>query len=72
VDIFNLFNQRTALLQDQDYTLDPVEPIIGGDKRDLPHLKTVMGTPATKNPNYLAATAYQAPIAGRLGLRLSF
>jgi hypothetical protein len=32
----------------------------------------VMGTPAAKNPNYLAATAYQAPISGRLGLRLSF
>ena len=72
VDIFNLFNQRTALQQDQDYTLDPVDPIIGGDARDLPHLKTVMGTPATKNPNYLAATAYQPPIAGRLGMRLSF
>jgi hypothetical protein len=72
VDIFNLFNQRTALLQDQDYTLDPVEPVIGGDKNDLRHLKTVMGTPAAKNPNYLAATAYQAPISGRLGLRLSF
>jgi hypothetical protein len=72
VDIFNLFNQRTALQQDQDYTLDPVNPIVGGDASDLPHLKTVMGTPATKNPNYLAATAYQPPIAGRLGLRLSF
>jgi outer membrane receptor protein involved in Fe transport len=72
VDIFNLFNQRTALTQDQDYTLDPVDPIIGGDARDLPHLKTVMGTPATKNPNYLSATAYQPPISGRLGLRLSF
>jgi len=72
IDIFNLFNQRTALLEDQDYTLDPVDPIIGGDASDLPHLKTVMGTPATKNPNYLSATAYQPPIAGRLGLRLSF
>jgi outer membrane receptor protein involved in Fe transport len=72
VDIFNLFNQRTAVLQDQDYTLDPVDPIIGGDARDLPHLKTVSGAPATKNPNYLSATAYQPPIAGRLGMRLSF
>src|SRR5204862_7314642 len=71
VDIFNLFNQRTALQQDQDYTLDPVDPIIGGDPRDLPHLKTVAGAPATKNPNYLSATAHQAPISGRLGLRLS-
>jgi TonB-dependent receptor-like protein/carboxypeptidase family protein len=72
IDVFNVFNQRTALLQDQDYTLDPVEPVIGGDARDLPHLKNVLGAPVTKNPNYRAATAYQAPISGRLGLRLSF
>jgi hypothetical protein len=72
VDIFNLFNQQPALLQDQNYTLDPVEPIIGGDASDLRHLKNVGGQPATKNPNYLAATAYQPPIAGRLGLRFSF
>jgi hypothetical protein len=72
VDIFNLFNQRMALTQDQDYTLDPVQPIIGGDASDLRHLKTVGGTPATRNPNYMAAKSYQAPISGRLGLRLSF
>lgn len=72
VDIFNLFNQRTALQVDQDYTLDPVDPIVGGDASDLPHLKTVFGTPATKNPNYLSATAYQPPISGRLGMRLTF
>jgi hypothetical protein len=72
VDIFNIFNQRTALLQDQDYTLDAVSPIIGGDASDLRHLKNANGQPVTKNPNYLAATAYQDPIAGRLGLRLTF
>jgi hypothetical protein len=72
IDVFNLFDQRTALLQDQDYTLDPVEPIIGGDKNDLRHLKNVLGQPATKNPNYLSATAYQDPISGRMGLRLTF
>jgi hypothetical protein len=49
-----------------------VQPIIGGDASDLRHLKTVAGTPAARNPNYLAAKSYQAPISGRLGLRLSF
>jgi hypothetical protein len=72
LDIFNLFNQRTALTQDQDYTLDPVAPIIGGNASDLRHLKSLNGGAATRNPNYLAAKAYQPPIAGRLGLRLSF
>ena len=72
VDIFNLFNQRTALTQDQNYTLDVVEPIIGGDARDLPHLKNIAGEPASRNPNHLNATAYQPPIAGRFGLRLAF
>jgi hypothetical protein len=72
LDIFNLFNQRIALTQDQDYTLDPVEPIIGGDASDLRHLKSLAGTAVTRNPNYLSAKAYQPPIAGRLGLRLSF
>lgn len=73
VDVFNLLNQRTALLEDQNYTLDPVDPIVGGDESDLVHLKSLAtGGSAAKNPNYLSATAYQAPIAGRFGLRLSF
>jgi hypothetical protein len=28
--------------------------------------------PATKNPNFLMPTSYQAPIAGRLGVRVLF
>jgi Carboxypeptidase regulatory-like domain/TonB-dependent Receptor Plug Domain len=72
VDVFNLFNQRMALTQDQDYTLDAVQSIVGGDASDLAHLKAVSGGPPSKNPNYLAAKSYQPPIAGRLGLRLSF
>lgn len=72
VDVFNVLNQRTALAVDQNYTFDPVDPIIGGDERDLAHLKNIAGQPVTPNPNYRSATAYQAPIAGRLGLRLSF
>ena len=61
IDIYKLFNQRTALLQDQDYTLDPVEPIIGGDKPDLPHLENVLGAPVTRNPNYLARPSTRTP-----------
>jgi hypothetical protein len=76
VDIFNLFNQRTVLTQDQLYTADIVGPISGGRKADLKNLTTSdangNSVPATKNPNFLMPTSYQAPIAGRLGVRVSF
>ncbi len=37
-DIFNLFNQRTVLTQDQEYTADQVTPIPCGTKADLNNL----------------------------------
>ncbi len=72
VDVFNLFNQRTALTIDQNYTLAAVAPIVGGKASDLAHLKDANGNPVTRNANYGVATSYQAPIAGRFGLRLTF
>ncbi len=72
LDVFNLLNQRTALAEDLNYTFSPVEPIVGGDAKDLAHLKDASGDPVTPNPNYRKAIAYQAPIAGRLGLRWMF
>ena len=71
--MFNVFNQQFALLKDQDYTLDPVESIVGGDKSDLKHLKNAAtGAPVTVNPNFGSPIRYQAPVSGRFGLRLSF
>jgi hypothetical protein len=76
LDIFNLFNQRTVLTQDQLYTADYVAPIAGGSKADLKNLATSDANgnpvPAIKNPNFLMPTSYQAPIAGRLGVRVFF
>jgi hypothetical protein len=76
LDIFNLFNQRTVLTQDQMYTADYATPISGGSKADLKNLTTADANgnpvPAIKNPNFLMPTSYQAPIAGRLGVRVSF
>jgi hypothetical protein len=76
LDIFNLFNQRTVLTQDQLYTADYVAPIAGGSKADLKNLTVSDANgnlvPATKNPNFLMPTSYQAPIAGRLGVRVMF
>jgi len=76
LDIFNLFNQRTVLTQDQMYTADYATPIAGGSKADLKNLTVSDANgnfvPATKNPNFLMPTSYQAPISGRLGVRVSF
>lgn len=72
VDVFNLFNQRTVLRVDDDYTFDPAAAIVGGTKDDLKYAKNAQGGPLTVNPNYGHATSYQAPIHGRLGLRLTF
>jgi hypothetical protein len=76
VDIFNLFNQRTVLTQDQMYTADVVTPLSGGSKADLKNLTTTdannNAVPASKNPNFLLPTSYQAPISGRLGIRVFF
>ena len=76
LDIFNLFNQRTVLTQDQLYTADYVSSISGGTRADLNNLIATDGNnnpvPARKSPNFLMPTSYQAPIAGRLGLRVFF
>jgi hypothetical protein len=82
IDIFNLFDQRAVLAQDQEYTVDRVKPLPNGQsintlaqrKSDGSVATDDRGAPvlANKNPNYLMPTAYQAPIAGRLGVRVSF
>jgi hypothetical protein len=63
VDIFNILNQKAALTEDQEYTADVVDFDASG--KPIP--------PATQgNPNYLRPTSYQAPIAGRMGVRVFF
>ena len=72
LDVFNLFNQQATLRVDDDYTFDSAAPIVNGSKDDLKYAKNANGGPLNVNPNYGRATAYQAPIHGRLGLRLTF
>jgi hypothetical protein len=72
LDVFNIFNQQATLRVDDDYTFDSAAPIVNGTKDDLKYAKNAGGGPLTVNPNYGRATAYQAPIHGRLGLRLTF
>jgi hypothetical protein len=87
VNIFNLFNSQAQLNQDENYTFDSVNPIVGGDANDLKHVKTVDALSGTEtnvtplvNKNFAhtgANTGYittvqQAPRALQLGFRLTF
>ncbi|HUH06028.1 MAG TPA: TonB-dependent receptor, partial [Kofleriaceae bacterium] len=78
-DVFNVFNQQPEVRVDEIYTFDDVNPIVGGDKNDLEHLKAI--SPATGystasvvevNPNYSNTTTRQAPLSVRFGLRFTF
>jgi hypothetical protein len=70
LDIFNLLNQRTVLTQDQVYTEGFVpQPIANASLKDY---ATGGANPVTKNPNFHMPTSYQAPISGRVGVRVLF
>lgn len=83
-DIFNILNQKTTLAVDNVYTVDTVLPADKGTTLSQIPLVDRGGKPkctagdtdpscfASKNPNYRQPTAYQAPISGRLGLRVWF
>jgi hypothetical protein len=76
LDIFNLLNQQTVLTVDSAYTYDQVMP--ASQATPLSNLPIAddsgqnTSATATPNANYLHATSYQAPINGRLGMRLWF
>jgi hypothetical protein len=87
VDIFNVLNRRTALSVDAEYTVDRVMPQSAGTPLNaVPTVdnsgKCIGGTAANgsclaptyanPNPNYLQPTSFQAPISGRLGMRVWF
>ena len=59
IDLFNLFNQQTAILTDDNYTFDAAPPIVNGTPQDLKFAKNVSGGPITKNPNFGQPLAYQ-------------
>jgi len=71
-DVFNLFNERTALRVDDNYTFDSAAAIVNGTTNDLKYAKSASGAAIVKNPNFGQPTAYQSPIHGRLGVRFLF
>jgi hypothetical protein len=72
MDFFNVFNQRTPLQLDDNYTFENAAPIVNGTVNDLKYAKNAGGTPIAKNPNFGQGTVFQAPFHGRLGLRVLF
>ena len=71
-DVFNVTDAHATLLQDDNYTFDLAPAIVNGNRNDLAHAKNSAGLPITVNPNFGQPTAYQAPIHGRIGLRVTF
>ena len=73
VDVFNLFNQQPELLVDEDYTFEDANPIVGGDREDLEHVKVLNENRSPElNPNYRNTFDRQNPLSARFGLRLLF
>jgi outer membrane receptor protein involved in Fe transport len=78
VDFFNVLNQQTEVNSSDEYTLDEVNPIVGGDMNDLAHAKVLGGDGTstaqlvTVEPNYGNVSSRQTPLSIRLGVRLTF
>jgi hypothetical protein len=79
IRFFNVFNSQEELNQDESYTLDSANPIVGGDKEDLKHLKVLDDVSASEinktpllNKNFGNLNARQAPRSVQLGFRLTF
>ncbi len=78
LDLLNVYNSQTETSVDQNYTIDNVNPIVGGELADLRYLKAQdvdgneTGTPVQKIVNWRNATSYQNPLAARLGVNVAF
>jgi outer membrane receptor protein involved in Fe transport len=73
VDVFNLFNQQPEVLVDENYSYEDANPIVGGDRNDLQHVKALYtGRRPELNPNYGNTLQRQNPLNARFGLRLLF
>jgi hypothetical protein len=72
IDLFNIFDQQTTMMTDDNYTYDATAPIENGTKADLAFAKNAFGSPVAKNANFGHPISYQAPFYSRLGLRLLF
>jgi hypothetical protein len=88
VSVFNVFNSKTELTVDENYTFDDVLPMTGlkcdgnyaqdgltalmNDCPDLAYLKTVAGAPVEVNPNWGEGLTFKAPLSLRFNVALTF
>jgi hypothetical protein len=72
LDLFNVFNRRTATNIIDEYTGGAIHPIDHGAVTDLPFLKTENGDDVRRNPNVGVATSFQAPFSAFLGVHRAF
>ena len=68
IDLFNMLNQQTVVMTDDNYTYSWAGPIVNGTPSDLKYAKDISGAPITKNPNYGNAAALPAPVQRPLRL----
>jgi hypothetical protein len=78
-DVFNVLNNQSTILVDEEYTLDPTLPISGGSMDDLVYLKrtdfnsgVVTPNPATRKQNFRNTSQRLTPMSARFGARLTF
>jgi outer membrane receptor protein involved in Fe transport len=87
-ELFNLFNTQETAIIDQGYTVDAADPVVGGDKSDLPYIKpTTSNTlgpngltpaakramwPVVKSLDFGQPSSKMAPLSARIGVGLSF
>ena len=78
VDVFNVINDQHEVLNDEEYTVDESNPIVGGSEEDLVFLKrteangTETSEAVTRKLNFGNTTARSAPLQVRFGLRFTF
>jgi outer membrane receptor protein involved in Fe transport len=77
-DVINLFNQEQVAITDELYTIDNVNPIVGGDESDLIWAKAQdlsgfeTSRPIERNIAYGSPLARYAPLYLQIGARLTF
>ena len=77
-DGFNLINRQSSTSADATYTLDPVNPIVGGSYDDLVFAKKLgsdgkeTASSPSVNRNFRNASERSQPLTVRLGARVTF
>jgi hypothetical protein len=79
INVFNLFDTQQELVQDEEFTQDAAQPVIGGTVDDLNHVKQIdfatgqeLNTTVKKFGNFGNTTRRVSPRNVQLGFRLTF